>query len=1016
MREFIRTPRRGVRRGYALIMVLLMGVVLATLSGILLYAAARDGVEGRQQLNGVRALYAAESAVAVGVDTVASELLVNTSPDLPALQTTAQTRLAGAFPGVTLPTFSIKYLVNGVPSSTQPSITTLSTITSGPNAGLLAAALPIQVLASARVNNAAATVADAVRIDLIPIFQFAIFTDGDFEIHQPAPITITGRVHSNGNLYVSGGCATVNSVTGACVTASTDVLTFQSPVTVARRVQNTALFDSSTGVAGSSSIRFRNPAGTGFSYVQALSSGALSSKTNTQQQSYLSTNFGSNVIDSTGGQTALSVPLSLSSTVTCVTSSTCASGNTCVVPTGASEGVCMDRIVSRPDICGNAASAGSGDNFAQSIAINIIKRPSAEYTSRYTTLATSVYDETYGPTPAAAGADGFVDVDDVTVTRNVPLTQTSRSSDDQGVDDERFYWKANLRIIDGIWYRVTSTGDNVVVFDPETWDFGVSSFTPSSMSGNALLGHKFARVQRYSWFWDPRESRVYSGGSKYQRGLQIRASDFDVAAFNDLLSDSSAVTLLFGGTIPAGGIVVYVSETYDPSFDDANTRLPRTSNVRNFLNFPVMENHSDGTLAVTVAAPTRGSGGAQATPTQRGWFPSNLWGRNAPALFRSLTPAQASTSAAANKSTTVLAEARAFYASPTLFDSSLSAWGSGFDCQEPSLLTAARLPTSTTDFGPPPCIQSGATPRGPENAVRIVRAQVVPTQGLTIATDNRLYVRGDVNVVSTGGTGISINGVETRQRIAGKVSIVADSLTLLSQRFSDRIMQRGADRSGSALINKKARFSSVDSSVLAAVPGVKAWTSEALTEDDSGTAGEDLGNAPNLCRVGAAISSSGSTADLAVLPSSWPANTAPRRAFATRYNMSFIAGDVPSCAGGGSNPGSNSGGLINFPRFLEDWSSTDMLINGSMVSLYRSEQGNARFLGSSFAQGAESWKAGRKAAAYDSWGSTSVSESPCVYVPPARKWAFDSGLTQPSSLPPGTPRVRATDRLRWFRR
>ncbi len=39
---------------------------------------------------------------------------------------------------------------------------------------------------------------------LIPLFQFGLFSDGDMEIHPGPSFTFNGRVHANGNLYING--------------------------------------------------------------------------------------------------------------------------------------------------------------------------------------------------------------------------------------------------------------------------------------------------------------------------------------------------------------------------------------------------------------------------------------------------------------------------------------------------------------------------------------------------------------------------------------------------------------------------------------------------------------------------------------------------------------------------------------------------------------------------------------------------------------------------------------------
>ncbi len=60
-----------------------------------------------------------------------------------------------------------------------------------------------------------------------------------------------------------------------------------------------------------------------------------------------------------------------------------------------------------------------------------------------------------------------------------------------------------------------------------------------------------------------------------------------------------------------------------------------------------------------------------------------------------------------------------------------------------------------------------------------------------------------------------------------------------------------------------------------------------------------------------------------------------RRATATTINAAIISGTVPTNINGN---GSYSGGAENFPRFLEDWSKVPFNYYGSMVELYPSQQ------------------------------------------------------------------------------
>jgi hypothetical protein len=101
----------------------------------------------------------------------------------------------------------------------------------------------------------------------------------------------------------------------------------------------------------------------------------------------------------------------------------------------------------------------------------------------------------------------------------------------------------------------------------------------------------------------------------------------------------------------------------------------------------------------------------------------------------------------------------------------------------------------------------------------------------------------------------------------------------------------------------------------------------------------------------------------------------------TTVNAAFLAGIVPT------TDGSYSGGLENFPRFLENWSGKTFTYNGSMVVMYQSRYATGPWRGT---------------------GSTIG-----IYNPPVRQWAFDPNFCNPSKLPPGCPSVRVLVRGKW---
>jgi hypothetical protein len=71
------------------------------------------------------------------------------------------------------------------------------------------------------------------------------------------------------------------------------------------------------------------------------------------------------------------------------------------------------------------------------------------------------------------------------------------------------------------------------------------------------------------------------------------------------------------------------------------------------------------------------------------------------------------------------------------------------------------------------------------------------------------------------------------------------------------------------------------------------------------------------------------------------------------------------------------GGVHNFLRYIENWGSTNLYYEGSMVSLF-----------------------------YSAYGTGSFKCCTTVYSPPHRVYAFDTNFLTPSLLPPGTPQFK----------
>ena len=171
------------------------------------------------------------------------------------------------------------------------------------------------------------------------------------------------------------------------------------------------------------------------------------------------------------------------------------------------------------------------------------------------------------------------------------------------------------------------------------------------------------------------------------------------------------------------------------------------------------------------------------------------------------------------------------------------------------------------------------TRSNPENAVRIVNAGTLPAGGLSVASQNPIYIKGNYNTTDL------------------PSAIFADAINILSGNWND----------------------------------------------------------------------SNSTKSLS-----------NRIATDTTVNAAFFTGIVPTV---GNN---YSGGVENFPRFLEDWSGETFTYKGSMVDMFASETATGKWV----------------------YGGN-------YYTAPNRNWSFDVQFLNSATLPPGTPSVRTIQKITW---
>lgn len=224
----MKTPNSG-REGSALVTAAIFCAIATFMLASVLVWSKNQGILVRRQAEFTRAQYVAEAGAekifaairsnvwATGVvptQTFLNNISTNqlpTTSDSPIFADYRFVSLGGQSNQITVTT-------NG-PSATSP-------ITSGNNAGLNAIITPYLIVSRAnsfnRPVNLTTGVQRSMQIQMIPVFQFAIFYNLDMEIENGAPMTINGRVHSNNNAYF----------------APNSTLTFQSEVTVQQNAYN----------------------------------------------------------------------------------------------------------------------------------------------------------------------------------------------------------------------------------------------------------------------------------------------------------------------------------------------------------------------------------------------------------------------------------------------------------------------------------------------------------------------------------------------------------------------------------------------------------------------------------------------------------------------------------------------------------------------------------------------------------------------------------------------------------
>ncbi len=191
-------------KGFTLIAALLIMVLLSGVAAGLLFMVTNEARMGGNDMESNLAFYGAESGMeklTSDLSALYSQYQVPTNTQIQNLAATANNPTAAMVPNMTYHEY-ITYPLNG---SGEP-VSSWNTVSSGSNQGLYAELIPmtLQVIAN-RPSGAEINVTRNIEVALIPVFQFGVFCGYDCSYFAGPNFAFGGRVHTNQNLFLASG-------------------------------------------------------------------------------------------------------------------------------------------------------------------------------------------------------------------------------------------------------------------------------------------------------------------------------------------------------------------------------------------------------------------------------------------------------------------------------------------------------------------------------------------------------------------------------------------------------------------------------------------------------------------------------------------------------------------------------------------------------------------------------------------------------------------------------------------
>ncbi len=194
---------KGIALAIALIVLLLISIMIAGLAWLLMGDQKLGGNNADRQ----RSFYGAEAgleSLTAGLENAFNAKYALTAGDITTLTQTPPSNVPGIQYVAPGGSNGSGYVISFTPNAQGNPASSFSTLTTGPYAGLVALSTKYNMAVTARTPYGSETkLQRKVQTVAIPLFQFGIFSQGDLDFFAEPPFNFGGRVHTNGNLWLA---------------------------------------------------------------------------------------------------------------------------------------------------------------------------------------------------------------------------------------------------------------------------------------------------------------------------------------------------------------------------------------------------------------------------------------------------------------------------------------------------------------------------------------------------------------------------------------------------------------------------------------------------------------------------------------------------------------------------------------------------------------------------------------------------------------------------------------------